>query len=66
MSRGHDALCPIAKLTMLNSGCPQCDLIDKARQSTLKSALASIRYEFPKPTLGIKKVMAIIQADIHD
>jgi hypothetical protein len=56
----------MAKLTMLKSGCPQCDLIDKARQSTLKSALASIRYEFPKPTLGIKKVMAIIEADIHD
>ena len=66
MTKTHDPICPIAKLTMLKSGCPQCDLIDKARQSTLKSALASIRYEFPKPTLGIKKVIAMLEADLHE
>jgi hypothetical protein len=51
---------------MLKSGCPQCALIQSGRQSAYTSALAVIRYDFPKPTLGVKKIIAMLEARIHD
>ena len=65
MSR-HDRLCPLVKLTVLQSGCPRCDLIHASRQSTYKDVLAAIHYDFPKPTLGVKKIIAMLEARIHD
>ena len=66
MSTHHDPLCPLGKLSMLKSGCPQCALIQSGRQSAYASALAVIRYDFPKPTLGVKKIIAMLEARIHD
>ena len=60
----HDPLCPLIKLSKLKSGCTQCDLINAGRQSAYKYALATIRYEFPKPTLGVQKIIAMLEARV--
>lgn len=62
----HDPLCPLVKLSMLRSGCTQCDLIHAGRQSAYKAALATIRYDFPKPTLGVQKIIAMLEARIDE
>jgi hypothetical protein len=51
---------------MLQSGCPQCNLIHASRQSTYKDVLAAIHYDFPKPTLGVKKIIAMLEDEIDD
>jgi hypothetical protein len=35
----HDPLCPLVKLSMLKSGCPQCELIRKGRRAGIEQAL---------------------------
>jgi hypothetical protein len=39
---GHDLLCPLRKLTVLKSGCPQCDLIRAGRIDGVRQALARV------------------------
>lgn len=34
----HDPLCPLVKLSVLKSGCPQCDLIRKGRSAGVQAA----------------------------
>jgi hypothetical protein len=39
---GHDELCPLRKLSMLKSGCPQCDLIAVGRRAGIEEAMAAV------------------------
>lgn len=38
----HDPLCPLRKMSVLKSGCPQCDLIRTGRRDGIERALAAV------------------------
>lgn len=61
MPAKHDPLCPLVKLSVLRSGCPQCDLIRKGRTAALEQAVAQVEAEFPKPTLGVQKILRMLR-----
>jgi hypothetical protein len=58
---GHDEQCPLRHLSMLKSGCPQCDLIAAGRRAERASIAGRIRAEFPKPTLGVQRILRMVE-----
>jgi hypothetical protein len=38
----HDDLCPLKHLSVLKSGCPQCELVRAGRQDGLRLALQAV------------------------
>lgn len=42
MTSAHDDLCPLKHLSMLKSGCPQCELVRVGRQDGLRLALQAV------------------------
>lgn len=70
----HHVLCPVPKgLSVMKSGCPQCDRVEMILSTGYVRALndvkALIEDNFDKPTLGIKKVVGMIDellADVGD
>jgi hypothetical protein len=38
----HDPLCPLAHLSMLKSGCPQCRLLAVGRRAGIEEAVAAV------------------------
>ena len=38
----HDPLCPLAKYSLLKSGCPQCNLLAVGRKAGVEQALAIV------------------------
>lgn len=61
MPATHDPLCPLVKLSVLKSGCPQCDLIRKGRKAALEDAVTQVEAEFPRPTLGVQKILRMLR-----
>jgi len=39
VTSAHDDLCPLKHLSVLKSGCPQCELVRAGRQDGLRLAL---------------------------
>lgn len=39
---GHDPLCPLRQMSLLKSGCPQCNLVRTGRADGIRLALATV------------------------
>ena len=62
MTTPHDPVCGVKPSDAIDAAkCWRCALVRKARQDERAVLLAVLLEEFPKPTLGVQKVLRIVR-----